>query len=120
MARRWIVLLYAALEIILALLAVFGLFSALWLLCRRAMFAQAGDQPGACAVVAARGDGSGLEQTVKELLWLRLGGARHYAVLIADAGLDPKGRAVAAALANSLPEVLLCPMERLTDYLDLL
>ena len=109
MARRWIVLLYAALEIILALLAVFGLFSALWLLCRRAMFAQAGDQPGACAVVAARGDGSGLEQTVKELLWLRLGGARHYAVLIADAGL-----------ANSLPEVLLCPMERLTDYLDLL
>ena len=33
MARRWIVLLYAALEIILALLAVFGLFSALWLLC---------------------------------------------------------------------------------------
>ena len=101
MARRWIVLLYAALEIILALLAVFGLFSALWLLCRRAMFAQAGDQPGACAVVAARGDGSGLEQTVKELLWLRLGGARH-------------------SLANSLPEVLLCPMERLTDYLDLL
>ena len=120
MARRWIVLLYAALEIILALLAVFGLFSALWLLCRRALSAQAGDQPGACAVVAARGDGSGLEQTVKELLWLRLGGARHYAVFIADAGLDPKGRAVAAALANSLPEVLLCPMERLTDYLDLL
>lgn len=120
MARRWIVLLYAALEIILALLAVFGLFSALWLLCRRSLSAQAGDQPGACAVVAARGDGSGLEQTVKELLWLRLGGARHYAVLIADTGLDPKGRAVAAALANSLPEVLLCPMERLTDYLDLL
>lgn len=81
-------MLYAAGEIILSLLAVFGLFSALWLLFRRAMFAQAGDQPGACAVVAARGDGSGLEQTVKELLWLRLGGARHYAVLIADAGLD--------------------------------
>ena len=57
---------------------------------------------------------------MKELLWLRLGGARHYAVLIADAGLDTKGKAVAAALANSLPEVLVCPMERLTDYLDLM
>ena len=56
---------------------------------------------------------------MKELLWLRLGGARRYAVLIADAGLDPKGRAAAAALVNSLPQVLLCPLERVTDYLDL-
>ena len=113
-------MLYAAGEMILSLLAVFGLFSALWLLFRRAMYAQAGDQPGACAVVAARGDGAGLEQTVKELLWLRLGGARRYTVLIADAGLDPKGRATAAALANSLPQVLVCPAERLSDYMDLI
>ena len=119
MARRWIVLLYAAFEVLLAFLAVFGLFSALWLLFRRSMLAQAGEQPAAWAVVAARGDGAGLEQTVKELLWLRLGGARRYAVLIADAGLDPKGLAAAAALVNSLPQVLLCPLERVTDYLDL-
>ena len=120
MARRWIVLLHAAGEILLSLLAVFGLFSALWLLFRRAMYTQAGNQPGACAVVAARGDGTGLEQTVKELLWLRLGGARPYTVLIADAGLDTKGKAAAAALANTLPQVLVCPMERINDYLDLI
>lgn len=118
MARRWIVLLYAAFEVLLSLLAVFGLFSALWLLFRRALFARAGEETRACAVVAAQGDGSGLEQTVKELLWLRLGGARHYTVLIADAGLDARGRAMAAALVNSLPEVVVCPMERLADYLD--
>ena len=120
MARRWIVLLYAAGEILLSLLAVFGLFSALWLLFRRAMFAQAGDQPGACAVVTARGDGTGLEQTVKELLCLRLGGARPYTVLIADAGLDTRGKAVAAALVNSLPQVVVCPMERINSYLELI
>ena len=96
----------------MSLLAVFGLFSALWLLFRRAMYTQAGNQPGACAVVAARGDGTGLEQTVKELLWLRLGGARPYTVLIAEAGLDTNGKGATGALANSHPQDLARPMKR--------
>ena len=107
---------YAVLEILLALLAAFGLFALLALLLGRLFLPGPGAAP-AYAVVPARGDGAALEQTVKGLLWLRAGTGQRYTVVIADAGLGPQGLAVATRLANAQPRVVLCPLEAVTGYL---
>ena len=51
-------------------------------------------------VVDAQGDGGGLEQTVKALLWLRRTGLWWGEVVIRDRGLDAGGLALARALAG--------------------
>ena len=109
-------MLHAVLEIFLSLLAVFGLLCLGWLTFKHIL------APGDCGapvytVVPAKGDGAALEQTVRSLLWLRAGEPRPYTVIIADAGLDPQGLAVATTLANEEWKVVLCPLEAVTDYL---
>lgn len=111
-------MLHAILEIVLSLLAVFGLFSLGWLLFGRILVPVEPSAP-VYAVVPARGDGAALEQTVRGLLWLRGGEYQRYTVVIADAGLDRVGLSIAATLANEEPKVLLCPMESLEEYLVL-
>ena len=59
--------------------------------------------PGVCParmVVDAKGDGGGLEQTVKALLWLRRTGLWWGEVVIKDCGLDVDGAALAHTLAE--------------------
>ncbi|NCB62926.1 MAG: hypothetical protein EOM52_04820, partial [Clostridia bacterium] len=56
------------------------------------------------------GDGAALEQTVKGLLWLRSGELRRYTVVIADAGLDLNGAAVAQKLAQRESGIVLCTL----------
>lgn len=109
-------MLHAILEILLSLLAVFGLFSLGWVLFGR-LLAPGDAAAPAYAVVPAQGDGGALEQTVKGLLWLRGGELQRFTVVIADGGLDPMGVQIATALANREPRVILCPMERLEEYL---
>ena len=116
MARRWVILLYAVLEVLLSLLAVFGLFVLGYLTFSHVLSPGRAAAP-AYAVVPAKGDGAALEQTVKRLLWLRTGVGQCYTVVIADAGLDPQGLTVATLLANAQPRVVLCPMESVTNYL---
>lgn len=80
-----------------ALLAAFGLMSLGWLAMGALLL------PGVCSarmVVDAKGDGSGLEQTVKALLWLRRTGLWWGEVVIEDLGLDESGAALARALAE--------------------
>lgn len=110
-------MLHAVLEIVLSLLAVFGLFSLGWLAFGKAL--APGDYCApAYAVVPAKGDGGALEQTVRGLLWLRGGELQRYTVVIADAGLTLKGRAVATALVDREPKVVLCALSELGAYLD--
>lgn len=109
-------MLHTILETILSLLAVFGLFSLGWLLFGRLLAPLEYGEP-VFAVIPIRGDGGALEQTVRSLLWLRSGELGHYTVIIADTGLDAEGQAVAAALANREPRVIVCPIESLTEYL---
>ena len=116
MARRWVILLHAVLEILLSLLAVFGLF-ALGYLTFSHMLSPGPAASSAYAVVPAKGDGAALEQTVKRLLWLRAGTGQCYTVVIADAGLDPQGLTVATLLANTQARVVLCPLDSVTKYL---
>lgn len=109
-------MLHAILEIVFSLLAVFGLFALGWVAFGRALAPTDRYSP-AYAVVPVRGDGAGLEQTVRGLLWLRGGEYGRYTVVIADDGLDPAGRAVADALVGREPGVVLCPSAELEEYL---
>lgn len=79
------------------LLAAFGLVSLGWLAMGALLL------PGGCSarmVVAARGDGDGLEQTVRWALWLRRTGLWRGAVVIEDRGLTGEGRTLARLLAE--------------------
>lgn len=79
------------------LLAAFGLVCLGWLAVGALLL------PGVCParmVVEAEGDGGGLEQTVKALLWLRRTGLWWGRVVIEDRGLDRDGEAVARALGQ--------------------
>ena len=83
-------------QFLAVLLAAFGLVSLGWLAVGALLL------PGVCParmVVDAKGDGSGLEQTVKALLWLRRTGLWWGEVVIEDCGLDEDGAALAHALA---------------------
>ena len=84
-------------QCIAVFLAAFGLVSLGWLALGLLLL------PGSCAarmVVCAEGDGGGLEQTVKALLWLRRTGLWWGEVVIRDRGLDAGGLALARALAE--------------------
>ena len=84
-------------EFLAVLLAAFGLVSLVWLAVGWLLL------PGVCpvrAVIQARADGDGLEQTVKALLWLRRTGLWRGAVVIDDHGLDERGAALALTLAG--------------------
>ena len=82
-------------ELLAVLLAAFGAVSLGWLAVGALLL------PGVCParmVVEASGDGGGLEQTVKALLWLRRTGLWWGRVVIEDCGLDRNGEALARAL----------------------
>ncbi len=84
-------------QFLAALLAAFGLVGLGWLAMGALLL------PGGCParmVVDAQGDGGGLEQTVKALLWLRRTGLWWGEVVIRDRGLDAGGLALARALAE--------------------
>ena len=103
-------------EVVLALLAATGLLCLCWLFFERL---GAGDTPWGhpvYAVVPADGDGESLEGDVKRLLWLQ-GGQCHLSVIIADRGLTQTGMAAATALLAQNPGLVVCPMERLGEYL---
>ncbi|WP_297213911.1 hypothetical protein [uncultured Flavonifractor sp.] len=107
---------HAIAEVLLALLAAAGLLALGWVLMGRLVSPSAGG--GAVyAVVPASGGGEHLEQDVKGLLWLRGGEPARFTIVIADNGLDPAGRAVAAALLAESTGLVICPGERLGAYL---
>ena len=99
-------------QVLLALLAAVGLLALGWL----TPVGGGGGGP-VYAVVPASGDGAHLEQDVKGLLWLRGGELARFTIVIADGGLDGTGRAVAAALLARGQGIVLCPAERLGEYI---
>ena len=109
-------MLHSILEMALSLLAVLGLLSLGWLLFGRVLTPGPLASP-AFAVVPAEGDGCALEQTVKGLLWLRAGEVRRYTVVIADAGLDSDGVAIAQRLAQREPGIVLCTLNEVPRLL---
>jgi len=79
------------------LLTVLGLALVAWLAAGGLLL------PGPCPVrvlVEAEGNGAGVEQTVKGLLWLRRAGIWKGCVIIEDRGLDPEGLQLVRLLAR--------------------
>lgn len=103
------------LDALLALFAAVGIAALGWLLFGRMWLSREG--PGIRAVVPARGDGAGLEQTVRGALWLRDCAGGRCAVVIVDCGLNEQGRALAQLLADREPEVWLCPGGHLETWI---
>ena len=103
-------------EVILALLASAGLLALAWVSFGRLLL-PVGTWGPAYAVVPASGDGAGLEQAVKGLLWLRGGNLARFTIVIADKGLNPAGRAVAAALLADSTGLVVCPADQLGAYI---
>ena len=68
-------------------------------------------------LLRGQGDGDGLEQTVRGFVWLRGLGLLRVPILIADLGLDPRGREIALRLCARWPGVILWPVGDLGDYL---
>ena len=98
-------------QVLLALLAAVGLLALGWLTFGRLLTPVGGGGGGPVyAVVPASGD-------VKGLLWLRGGELARFTIVIADGGLDGTGRAVAAALLTRAQGIVLCPAERLGEYI---
>lgn len=105
-------------EMLLALLAAAGLLALGWLLFGRLLAPVGGGGGGPVfAVVPARGDAETLEHDVAGLLWLRGGELARFTVVIADVGLTPAGRAVAATLLSGGRGVVICPMAELGRYI---
>ena len=103
------------LEVLSAVLCVLGLVGLLWWLLGRIL------RPLPCGnafvLLIGRGEGNELEQNVRGFLWLRSLGVLKSAILIADLGLDPRGREIALRLCARWPGVILWPVDDLMDYL---
>lgn len=87
-------------EILSVLLAGFGLVCLAWLAYGNMVLPIGTEEISVRAVVLASGEGSGLEQTVSALLWLRRSGLWRGTILLADCGLDPEGLEIARRLAK--------------------
>lgn len=111
----------AVLELVMAFLAAVGLTAVGWLAFGKWILPIGGETRRALAVVAAKGDGDGLEQIVHGLLWLRFGGLSGGEAVIVDCGLSDAGRAIAARLERDGNVFLCTPAElaaRLTEQSD--
>lgn len=87
------------LEILLALLAGFGLVCLAWLAFGRMVLPVGAEDVSVQAVVSVSEDGAGLEQTVSALLWLRRSGFWQGRILLTGS-LDETGREIARRLAE--------------------
>ena len=108
---------HEVLQILLALLAAVGLLALGWVLFGKLVTPVGSGGGPVYAVVPAHGEGEHLEQDVKGLLWLRGGELARFTIVIADNGLDPAGRAVAAALLADSTGLVVCPGDRLGAYI---
>lgn len=101
----------------LAFFAALGLAALAWLAFGYLLLPGELLQGGLYAVLPAVGDGERLERDLRRLLWLRDSGGARVPIIIADAGLSPRGRQVAHALLRRYGGTVLCPLERLGEYL---
>ena len=73
---------------------------------------------GTLAVVWGAGNGDGLEQRVRSLMWLQSCGLLRCRPMLVDHGLDEEGRVIAANLATRYPQLTLCGYEELKRHLQ--
>lgn len=87
-------------EILISLLAAFGLTCLGWLALGRILLPLGAKGLELRCVLRAHGDGAGLEHTVSGLLWLRRSGVWRGVIVIEDGGLTPEGLTLARELTR--------------------
>ena len=106
-----------AAEILLALLAVAGLFALAWILFGRLLSPIGQLTRPVWAILPADGDGEALERTVDNLLWLQSGNLARFRILIADVGLSETGLATAMALRDRTPGLIFCSLRQVEEFI---
>ena len=102
------------LEVLTVCLCLLGLGGLLWSLWGRLLHPVA--RPGVYILLLGEGDGDGLEQTVREFMWLRGMGLLPVPILLVDDGLNERGRELAVALSQRWPNVRLRRREQLNIH----
>ena len=74
-------------------------------------------EQGFRVIIPGRGEGEGLEQTVRAFLWLRGLGLLNCPLVIANVDLTPQGWELALRLTARWPGVVLWPVSDLADYI---
>ena len=69
-------------------------------------------------LIPGRGEGEGLEQSVRAFIWLRGRGLLNCPIIIADVDLSPQGWEMALRLTVRWPGVVLWPAGHLADYIS--
>ena len=101
---------------VVAFFAAVGIAWAAWSIAE-ALFLSKREKLERCLVlIPAARDASALERTVARLSWASAGGAPFERTLIADCGLDERGRALARQLEQQYAAVRLCTMEDAEAY----
>ena len=101
-------------EILLSTGCILGLSVAGWWLL--GWFLRPAPTVGLCALIPVKGEGEGMEQGVRLLVWLRSLGLLNCPILLADAGLTPQGRETALCLTRRWPDVTLWSADDLKTY----
>ncbi len=102
-------------DILAAGVCALGLALAAWWLFGRLLRPM--PERGCQVVIPGRGEGEGLEQTIRAFVWLRGLGLLNCPLIIADVGLTPQGWELALRLAARWPGVVLWPACDLGDYI---
>ena len=103
-------------DVFVSLFCVLGLSFLGWWLFGRLLRPIPGPAPH--ALIPGRGDGDGLEQTVRSFLWLRSLGLLDCPIVIANVDLSPQGWDLALRLTARWPGVVLWPASELSDYIS--
>ena len=95
------------LELLVGLLAAFGLVCLGWMAFGAMVLPVGSEGVATRAVITASGGGEGLEQALSALLWLRRSGLWNGEIFLEDDGLNEEGKALAVRLAQrfSLPMI---------------
>ena len=101
---------------VVAFFAAVGIAWAAWSIAEALFLSKREKLERGLVLIPAARDASALERTVARLSWASAGGAPFERILIADCGLDERGRALARQLEQQYAAVRLCTMEDAEAY----
>ena len=103
-------------DIFLTAVCTMGLAIAAWWLFGRLLRPIPGQ--GVRVLIPGRGEGEGLEQSVRAFIWLRGLGLLNCPIIIADVDLTARGWELALRLTVRWPGVVLWPADHLADCIN--
>ena len=103
-----------ALTILIAALAVCGVFLIAWAIADALLFRTPTDS---CHIFYLRGDDAQVEQQVRSCLWMRNRCALHGRVLLVDCGISPEAQITAYLMLKDDDCVHICSIDQICDYI---